>query len=98
MAEIIDLAARKVAPEDEPHLAGSAVCVACGYEWAGVAPVGTSHLTCPKCDRLWGQFKNVAEPPERSHTWRCYCGNELFYLTPAGPFCRGCGIIVRDWV
>lgn len=77
--------------EDEgPHLSGEALCDACGHHWAAVAPVGVVHLECPNCRRMWGVLKNAVEPEE---SWRCNCGEHLFFITPKGCLCRRCGTI-----
>lgn len=80
---------------DEPHLAGQAICGACGHEWEAVARVGADHLDCPNCGRLWGVFKNIVCPPQ--FYWRCKCGESLFWLTPTGAMCRRCGVISSEW-
>lgn len=94
MGEIVDLRPAKCEEIDGPHLAGTFVCGACEHEWAGVAPVGTTHMECPKCGRSWGAPKHAIEPEMH---WRCKCGEFLFWLTPKGAQCRRCGIISSDW-
>lgn len=86
MAEVIELSIKRA--ERLPHLAGPAICGVCGHEWQAVAPVGTVHLDCPRCDRLFGTFKNAVEPDE---AWRCTCGEMLFWMTRDGSMCRRCG-------
>lgn len=78
----------------EAHLAGTFVCGACTHEWVGVAPVGQTHVDCPKCGRLWGTAKNAVVPEV---SWRCNCGERLFWLTPTGALCRSCGVYSNDW-
>lgn len=90
MSEVVELFP-KVEPEDEPHLAGEAFCGACGHEWAGVAPVGTSKLECPNCKRWWGLFKHPVDAAEGTTVWECNCGNDLFFITGAAIKCRKCG-------
>lgn len=92
MPEVIDFPK----PEDGPHIAATAVCGACLHEWAAVAPVGHTHLECPKCKRRWGTMKHPIEPT--GPAWRCYCGEELFWLLPDGPMCRRCGVMPKDWL
>lgn len=95
-AEIIILPTVRAEREEkpDPHLSGDAICTTCGNQWVAVAPVGTVHLTCPKCDRLQGVFKNAVEPEE---AWACNCGERLFWLTRHGSMCRTCGTISSDW-
>ena len=78
----------------DPHLSGPFFCGACGHEWEGVASVGETHVTCPKCNRFWGAAKHVVEPETR---WRCNCGETLFWLTPGGALCRRCGATQTNW-
>ena len=92
MTEII-----KFSERDDPHVSSAARCAACHHEWMSVAPVGCDYLECPNCKRLWGQFKSMFEPPEGWLIRRHHCGNDLFYLTTAGPFCRGCGQTIVEW-
>lgn len=80
-----------------PHLTGEAKCLACKHVWTAVAPVGvTSALSCPECAADRGAFMGALSPPG-GYVWRCDCGNDTFNLTPAGPFCLGCGDDVRGW-
>lgn len=79
---------------DGPHVTGPCRCDACGHRWVGVAPVEVVHLECPKCKRDWGIFENAIEPDV---AWRCNCGNRLFWLTPTGALCRGCGTRSNQW-
>lgn len=96
MAEVLAFpAAGGVDEADGPHLSGPAVCGWCGHEWAAVAPVGSVHLECPGCGRLWGAYRHAVAPP--AAFWRCWCGEELFWLTPRGSMCRRCGVISSDW-
>jgi len=75
---------------DDPHIAGHALCAACKNEWMAVAPVGTTHLECPACKRIWGTFKHAIEP---KIVWHCSCEEQLFWITPSGIMCRKCGEI-----
>jgi hypothetical protein len=94
MGDVVDLRP-KGGDADGPHLAGEAVCGACGREWVAVAPAGTIALECPGCGRLWGALKHIIEP---RITWRCRpCGEQLFWLTPDGAVCRRCGVVQTEW-
>lgn len=79
---------------DEPHLEGPAFCGACHHEWQAAVPHGTTLLECPKCSRWWGALKHAIEPKE---SWRCNCGEALFWLTPTGAMCRRCGLRSNRW-
>jgi hypothetical protein len=65
-------------PEASEHYVNSgAYCVACGYEWVAVAPVGTVGLECPNPD--CGFFDETFDwdewwdslPPELQEGERC---------------------------
>jgi len=94
MSNIVSLRPAKHGEGDGPHLSGDFVCGACDHEWTGVAPVGITHAECPKCHRFWGSAKHAVEPKQ---SWRCNCGEFLFWLTPNGAMCRRCGVISCDW-
>lgn len=94
MADVLPFA-KPIEDKQEPHLSGEAFCGGCSHKWVAVAPVGTTHLDCPACGRLWGAFKNVVEPEV---AWTCInCGEQLFFLTQSGAMCRRCGIVSSDW-
>lgn len=94
MGNIVSFGPKKCDEIIEQHLSGMFVCGACHHEWEDVAPVGTTHVDCPNCGRAWGAAKNAVEP---EYSWRCNCGESLFWLTPKGALCRRCGIITTDW-
>lgn len=95
MAEIVQFRQKPVCDDPgTPHLTGQAICGNCRHEWVQVAEVGTTTLDCPECKRTWGVFKNMVEP---KFSWRCNCGEQLFWLTPDGAMCRRCGGITTDW-
>ncbi|HEY3496022.1 MAG TPA: hypothetical protein VGK73_15095 [Polyangiaceae bacterium] len=75
-----------------PHSTGHAECLGCGHRWVSVAPIGTVHLDCPKCERAQGIWTHGFEPKAGESMWTCRCGNALFYVQP-GPVlrCRACG-------
>ena len=76
---------------DGPHLAGKAVCLHCGHEWAAVAPIGTTELMeCPKCRLFKGIYKYGCVRKELPH-WECDCGNQFFAVTEHGYYCPLCG-------
>ena len=77
-----------------PHIAGEAICTACEHEWVAVAEEGATTLECPDCYRSFGLLKHPVEPDVK---WQCNCGEMLFWFTPSGAMCRGCGIITTDW-
>jgi hypothetical protein len=76
----------------EPHYTGENRCLECGHEWVAVRPVATETwwLECPSCGlhkgRPIGPYKR-----EMPH-WTCNCGNDLFCITPHGPYCPHCGV------
>ncbi len=85
----------KPGASDGPYLEGEAICGACQHEWQAIQPVGgKQHLECPACHRLWGAFKHAVEPV---NSWRCNCGEQLFWLTPTGAMCRRCGKRSNQW-
>jgi hypothetical protein len=89
VGEIVDLSTRlSQKEEDGPHLSGEATCGFCGHKWVAVAPVGVTHLDCPKCDRRWGLLDHAIEPKT---AWACKCGEQLFWVTTIGIMCRRCG-------
>jgi len=75
--------------------AGEAFCFSCDHTWAVTAPTGTKELECPGCKRHTGRFKFEFVPPEGTTVWQCRCGNQLFYMTPAGHLCPSCGTYQR---
>jgi hypothetical protein len=94
VGDVVELPARKPPDDEGPSLSGVALCGACSHEWNAVAPLGTGHLECPKCARMWGAFKNAVEPET---SWQCNCGEQLFWLTPTGAMCRRCGTRSNEW-
>lgn len=92
-ADVVEF--RRPANPEEPHITGQAMCTVCNHAWTAVAPIGSTHLDCPSCNRLHGVFKNAVEP---DIAWACGCsGNQLFFLTRNGAMCRMCGVISSDW-
>jgi hypothetical protein len=86
----MDLAAEREARE--PHLSGSACCIACAHSWVAVAPVGTTWLECPSCGTHKGLFTGACCPPDGGEIWTCNCGSEVFYITPRAVHCYNCGV------
>lgn len=86
-SSVIDLAQARIARS--PHLSGDAKCLACGHQWVAVAPVGTVWLECPACSLERGRY--VAQVERPGPHWHCGCGNDLFRVTPDGPYCPNCG-------
>lgn len=81
--------------KEEQHITGEAVCGTCAHEWVAVAPVGTTELQCPACHVEKGHFKHWCAPEVGSQIYQCNCGNELFWITPNGCVCRGCGVTAQ---
>jgi hypothetical protein len=73
-----------------PHLSGPARCLACGYCWVTVAPVGTVvGLECAQCGLSQGSFEGLISPETR---FVCQCWCDIYYLLPAGCLCVRCGL------
>lgn len=88
MAEIINL--QKEREDRRPHLSGQACCMLCAHEWIAVAPVGETWVECPVCHAHKGY---LTYPVQRlGLEWQCACGNDLFRITPDGPYCPNCGV------
>lgn len=93
MGEVIDIGAEREART--PHWHGNVVCVGCGSEWEGVAPVGTMWVDCPGCGLPKGTPKNpfAASPGEPELT--CACGCYAMNVYKRGGLsrvmCMGCG-------
>lgn len=91
---IIDF--QKAKQDREPHTSGEAVCVFCQHKWQAVAPVGTTDLECPECQRNGGVWLFHFMPAE-GDMFVCNCGNFLFILQSTGrKLCVGCGVF-SDW-
>lgn len=78
--------------QNDSHLAGEVLCLACGFEDVAVAPVGTVFMECPKCHAPRGRFKYPCYAPEGEIAWHCACGADVFFITPQGCYCCGCGV------
>ena len=89
-AEVIDLDARR-----DGWLSGPVVCAGCQNEWVAVTPAGENQLECPQCHRWLGARKGLVVPS--GPTWRCDCGEYLFWLTADGAVCRMCGVYAVGW-
>lgn len=74
-----------------PTSTGEAVCMACRATWVAVAPSGTAWLECPACGCSHGHFKYPFLMGE--WVWTCACGNDLFGICEAGPYCPACGAL-----
>ena len=74
---------------------GPAFCLACNHTWHAVAPTGTTNIECPSCRRMTGHYKFEFAPADGQMVRECGCGNQLFYLTPAGHMCASCGVYQR---
>jgi hypothetical protein len=47
-------------------------------------------MECPECGFHHGYFKHQVDLD--SPHWECLCGNQLFIISPQGPFCPYCGL------
>lgn len=80
-----------------PHLSGPAKCMACGYEWVAVAPVGTHRLECSQCHTMRGTWRYPCTGGEGEPFWTCNCGSDLFVLTSKSLICTACGERKTGW-
>lgn len=73
-----------------PHVSGPAICTKCRHEWVYVAEKSAERdtLECPSCGLYYGV---LAAPFIPETVWECDCGSQLYYCTPEGFMCRGCG-------
>lgn len=79
----------------DPHGSGEAKCLACGYEWATVVPIGETLLTCPSCECHKGVLKYPYGFTEGTLVRECNCGCQLFFLSIDGHMCANCGTYQR---
>jgi len=84
-SKVIDLDAHR------PHVAGEAVCLACGDESITVAPAGVSFMECSACG-CWKKVFRYPVTKEGAH-WYCVCGNDLFHIMQDKTYCPHCGTI-----
>lgn len=82
------------AEDNSPHMAGPAVCLACGHKWTAVSPSGVTILECPSCHLEKGVYEGLAQV-DGPH-WACGCGNQFFLISPQGIYCPLCGVY-QDW-
>ena len=75
----------------DPHLAGEAQCMGCGYRWAAVGPVGLYALECPRCGMEKGAWTTAVLPQEGEPSWTCHCGCHFMVLLPDRIMCAHCG-------
>lgn len=85
-AKIVELESRRF----KPHSSGEARCLACGHEWAAVAPIGINWFECPSCHTMRGCHKYHYQ--RQDDLWTCQCGNDLFFVTRDGIYCPNCGL------
>lgn len=87
MGDVVQLSERR------PHISGMAFCTHCDHRFAAVAPAGTAHqwLECPACHTEKALYQFPCCLPAGGLVRTCDCGNQLFYLTPAGHLCPNCG-------
>lgn len=84
---VVSLARRRI--EASPHRQGEARCLNCKRHWQAVAPAGTTSLECPSCHTTQGVFIGLSQT-ERAQ-WQCKCGEWMFFIDEAGPYCCHCG-------
>lgn len=80
--------------EKKPHFSGVAKCLNCGHEWQTVS-IEAKDLKCPNCALHKGCFKYSIVRGGLLFT--CNCGNDLFHISPRGPYCPNCGNWATDW-
>jgi hypothetical protein len=80
--------------EDGHHLAGSARCMKCKYEWQAVTPVGhIESLECPECHLHFGV---MIFPTMPEAFWTCgHCECHIFSVSGISKeiLCWQCGSI-----
>lgn len=79
----------------EQHWEGPAKCMKCGHDFDATQPMDElgQYIECPECKLVFGVFRF---PYERAAAhWECNCGNDLFHLTPQGPYCPSCGVFCQ---
>lgn len=78
-------------PADEPHIAGPAKCVACGYRFIVVTPVKrVQNLECPACTLEKAALVHMAS--WAGAVFHCSCGNDLMQVMQKGSICVNCGL------
>lgn len=92
MAKIYNL--EEIKRKREPHVEGPAKCLACGHKWEAFVLLeeNTFGIPCPECKLERGEFVYGLAPSDPIYI--CPCGNDLFYVTPSGPFCLKCGYTI----
>lgn len=88
MDNIVSLDQRRITKH--PHKEGRARCLHCHHEWHAVAPIGTTILHCPTCELYQGSFIGLMTTERRQ--WQCVCGEFVFFIDEAGPYCAHCGV------
>lgn len=74
----------------KPHASGESKCLACGYKWVAVAPVGVVELKCPECETMRGVWSQPLVPD--AYVWYCHeCGNDIHFATKDYLCCARCG-------
>lgn len=79
-------------------LSGDASCAACGHIWGAVAPVGTTSLECPNCERMRGAFMWPVGADDNALVYACYTCHSVGFAFSKAPdaqhptiSCIGCG-------
>lgn len=80
-----------------PHATGEAHCLDCKHDWIAVVEAEQlrAHegwIDCPACELMRGRMKYPFAPVAGTHIWRCFCGNEFFYLSRDSVICPNCGV------
>ena len=79
-----------------PTMRGEAICTKCKHTWHAVVPENADKdtLDCPSCGSYHGAFRGPYLPEV---AFVCNCGSKLFYLSPEGHVCHGCGVESFTW-
>ena len=90
MGEIVNIFKKD---ENDASITGPAKCMACGYEYVAVSPVGVAVMECPECHCHRATWKGLAVPSNDKKVWVCNCGNDLFMIVDdGGIMCAVCGL------
>lgn len=76
----------------DPHLSGSAKCLACDHQWVAVAPIGVDWFECPSCHTQRGTWIHPVGLPDGSSRWVCNCGGDVFFVLSTHLVCVRCAL------